>query len=181
MAYTAIPATTSTGSCPYTLIQTQTVAVDAASVTFGSLSGDTDGAYFWIIDGIAGTGAVIGDSVVLRPNGLSTNLHSFTQWAQGFTGTTNNVTGSGAGSSAVVCLGVVAGMPWSCVGYFYPKTGKIRTFTCDFYQADSTDANNRGGYSRGTWTDTSTAVTSLQFISGHNTFGAGTRASLYKI
>jgi hypothetical protein len=168
-------------SCGLTLIQTQNVGADTNTITFGSLSGDTDGIYYWLFDGLAGTGAVIGDFINLRPNGLTTNLHCNGQYTQGWTGATNNVIGSGAGSNAYASLGVAAGNPFSVSGYFFPKTGKNRTYLCDYVQGDATDANNRNGYFRGVWSDTSTAITSLSFVSAHNTFGAGTRASLYKL
>lgn len=175
----ATPGTDYLTTCGLTLIQTQTIAVEVAAVTFSGLNGDADLAYDFRIDGIGGANSTTADSCTLRPNGVSTNLFSQGQFTQGL-GTSTTTSNLGANTVAYISLGGAPTMSWGAQGTIYAKSGKQRAYLVTFTQWDTATAGTRCGAMTGFWSDTSTNVTSLQFFASHNMFGVGTLLSLWK-
>jgi hypothetical protein len=185
MAYATIPASSSSGSCPVTLIQTQNVTLaDTNTLTFSGLSGDTDGIYELEGWGPAGANCTIrGGTLSCNFNGTTTNQ----AWESNFNLSTSagNITwnGSSGSNSALVAYEAAAGKGWHFYARIYPKTGVDRRIKWNCSASHSaTAASNQYFEGMSYWYETITPVTSLVLVDGtHNFFGIGSVVALRKL
>lgn len=165
--------------CPIVLVETKVIAVETNLITFSGLSGDADGIYEFRFDCIGGSTSTLSAACSLQPNALTTNLFSQGQFTQGL-GTSTATSTLGSNTLAYISLGGAASQSWTAGGTIFPKSGKQRAYTVAFTQWDSATAGTRTGNMSGFWSDTSTAITSLQFFSALKMFGVGSVCSLWK-
>ncbi|MDP2607307.1 MAG: hypothetical protein Q8S00_32620 [Deltaproteobacteria bacterium] len=154
------------------------VLADVTSVMFGAggdgafgraLDGDVDEEYLISYSGPA-PGATT--NFELRPNGLTTNQYGTRHWY----GTTTGIT---TGSRLYLGQALVATEPLVGRGELLAKSGKNRTWFAT--QKQYYTSNNRSNDIGGTWTDTTTNITSLEIVATvANAIKAGARFSLWR-
>ena len=160
------------GTCPVTLIPTQTIAVETDTVTF-AVNGES-GIFEFDIQAICGTGCTsAGGSIHCNFNAVTTNQSS---QASHLSGTAGSAALTGFGNaSGVVGLEAAAGQTAIVHLRVYTKSGTVRMveWTCSMYDAVATNVQTFSG--KMFWSDTSTVVTSIQLKDAVNKFfGAGT-------
>lgn len=183
MAYTKIPAGSTSGSGAVTALTTQTIGVEVASVTFSGLNGDSDSAiYEFDGDIICGTGCTVaGSGIQINFNGVTTNQSCQGTHLQNVSGGT--VTFFGSATIGYVGLEAAAGQAARFHCRVYPKSGKARRveWTCSLFSGTAASVQQFAGETY--WNDTATNVTSIVFsdAAGNKYFGVGSVISGRKI
>ena len=161
------------------LIEVKDITVDATTVTFSGLDGDTDGEYMMLFRLRTPLASAV--NYTLRPNGISANQNTIRRTVVAAVTTTATFTTLNFASAGNVTI-----KQWIGVLHLDAKTGTTarqivsNSTTRLTGLTVATGGLRRSNYG-GSWDDTVTNITSLDIVSDlDNGIGAGSQLCLYK-
>lgn len=156
-------------------LQEIVTVAEVQDVVFNGLDGETDLAYLITAEILGGSGAVEGDRITLRPNGISAG-----QDQSGIV-FANSVQAGSAGTDLLVCYSPDAAAEGGFFAFLNAKKGRYRHVK-SINQSPESPYPVVGNVSCSTWEDATTAIASLTIHHPHALgIGAGSVFKLYRL